>query len=178
TLPTGAILVVLITIFGPVSGAHFNPAVSLVMAARGLLARSDVLPFVAAQCFGAIAGTLMAHAMFGLPLVSAFTRPRTGLSLWLAEMVAAFGLVAVIFGALRARAEAVAWIVGLYITAAYWFTASTSYANPAVTLGRAFTSSFAGIRVVDVPGFVVAQLIGAALAAALAGWLFADARKN
>lgn len=171
-LPTGAMLVVLITMFGPVSGAHFNPAVSLVMTMRGDLPRDHLAPYIAAQIVGAIAGTVLAHLMFERAPMSLFAAPRFGLSQWLAEAVAAGGLVLVIFGTLRARADAVAQSVGLYIIAAYWFTASTSFANPAVTIGRAFTGSFAGIRPNDVPAFILAQLIGAIAAAALARRLF------
>ena len=174
TLPTGAILVVLITVFGPVSGAHFNPAVSVVMAMRGDLQKSLLPSYVAAQIAGAVCGAVLAHAMFALPLVSSFAQPRTGLAQWLAEGVATFGLVLVIFGALRARSESVPWIIGLYIVAAYWFTASTSFANPAVTIGRAFTGTFSGIRLADVPAFALAQLLGAVGALTLVRWLFAD----
>lgn len=172
TLPTGAILVVLITVFGPISGAHFNPAVTLVFALRRELPASLALAYILAQCAGAIAGTLLAHAMFELPLVQLSTHARTGTGQWLAEAVATFGLVAVILGGVRANASAVAWLVGLYITAAYWFTASTSFANPAVTLARALTDSFSGISPADAPGFIIAQLIGALAAAVLGGWLW------
>jgi glycerol uptake facilitator-like aquaporin len=173
TVPTGAILVVLITILGPVSGAHFNPAVTLVFGLRGDIGTGEALAYVAAQVAGGILGTLAAHAMFALPLVSGFDTARSGGGQWFSEAVATFGLVAVILAGLRARAEAVAWLVGLYITAAYWFTASTSFANPAVTLARGLTGSFAGIRLVDVPGFILAQVAGALLALALMRWLLA-----
>lgn len=173
TLPTGAILVVLITILGPVSGAHLNPAVTVVFALRGAIGTREALAYAAVQVTGGILGTLVAHAMFDLPLVSGFGTARSGAGQWFSEAVATFGLVAVILAGLRARAEAVAWLVGLYITAAYWFTASTSFANPAVTLARALTGSFAGIRLMDVPGFVLAQIAGALLALALMTWLLA-----
>lgn len=172
TLPTGAILVVLITVLGPISGAHFNPAVTLVFTLRRELPASLALAYILAQCAGAIAGTLLAHAMFELPLLQLSTHARTGAGQWLAEAVATFGLVAVILGGVRANASAVAWLVGLYITAAYWFTASTSFANPAVTLARALTDSFSGISPADAPGFIIAQLIGALAAAVLGGWLW------
>jgi glycerol uptake facilitator-like aquaporin len=161
TIPTGAILVVLITIFGPVSGAHFNPAVSLVFAVRREMRWGDLGQYIAAQCLGGIAGTALAHLMFGLPVLEIGTQGRAAPQLWLAEAVAAFTLVIAILGTLRARPEAVPVIVGLTITAAYWFTASTSFANPAVTLARGFTTSFAGIRLADVPMFAIMQVIGA-----------------
>ncbi len=172
TLPTGAILVVLITVLGPVSGAHFNPAVTL-----AFLVRREILPslaalYVGAQVIGAILGTFVAHGMFAETLVQASSTMRTGGAQWFAEIVATFGLVFVILGALRHRAEAIPMLVGLYITAAYWFTASTSFANPAVAIGRAFTDTFAGIRPVDLPGFIAAECFGALLAVVLAGWLF------
>lgn len=172
TLPTGAILVVLILIFGPVSGAHFNPAVSLVMAQRSRMRWGDVGPYVAAQVIGGIAGSLVAHLMFGLPVWQASQTVRAGGAQWFAKFVATFGLVLTIFGIVRVRPESVAMAVGLYITAAYWFTASTSFANPAVTIARAFTDTFAGIAPASVPAFVMAQMIGAFAASALAAWLF------
>ena len=174
TLPTGAILVVLITILGPVSGAHFNPAVSLVFALRRELAPGAAAAYVAVQVAGGILGALLAHAMFELPIWQASTTVRSGASQWLAETVAAFGLVFTILAGLRFRSEAIPWLVGLYITAAYWFTASTSFANPAVAIARAFTDTFAGIRPADLPGFIVAEFIGAVLAMALAGWLLSE----
>lgn len=173
TLPTGAILVVLISILGPISGAHFNPAVSLVFALRRELAPLTAVLYVAAQVAGGIAGTIVAHAMFALPLLDASLKARTGGAQWFAEAVAAFGLLVTILGGLSARRDAVAWLVGLYITAAYWFTASTSFANPAVAIARAFTNTFSGIRPVDVPPFVLAELTGALIGAALMGWLLA-----
>lgn len=164
TIATGAILYVLITIFGPVSGAHFNPAVSLVFRLRGDLDTPTLLAFIAAQAAGGMAGTMLAHAMFELPLLTASANMRSGQGQFLAEAVATFGLLMTILGGLKYRAEAVPMLVGLYITAGYWFTASTSFANPAVTLARGFTDSFSGIRPIDMPAFWVAQFIGAVLA--------------
>ncbi len=172
TLPTGAILVVLITILGPVSGAHFNPAVSLGFAVRGDLAWRDLGPFVLAQIGGGILGTWAAHLMFGLDILQASNTVRTGGAQWFSETIAAFGLMAIILGGLKARAEAVPWLVGLYITAAYWFTASTSFANPAVAIARSLTDTFSGIRPVDLPGFITAECIGAVLAVWVMGWLY------
>jgi glycerol uptake facilitator-like aquaporin len=171
TLPTGAILVVLITILGPISGAHFNPAVSAVMAWRGDLPRSEFAPYVVAQIIGGCLGTLAAHAMFALPLLQGSVTVRTGGAQWFAEAVAAFGLLVAILGSVRFKPDSVPVIVGLYITAAYWFTASTSFANPAVTIARALTDTFAGIRPVDVPAFMLAQMVGAFAGAAVMGWL-------
>jgi glycerol uptake facilitator-like aquaporin len=173
TLPTGAILVVLITILGPLSGAHFNPAVTLVFALRREIEMYAALTYVAAQIAGGILGALLAHAMFELPIWQASTTVRSGSAQWLSEGVAAFGLVVTILAGLRFKWDAVPWLVGLYITAAYWFTASTSFANPAVAIARSFTDTFAGIRPIDLPGFIVAELIGAVLAMLLAGWLLA-----
>ncbi|MER9026011.1 aquaporin family protein [Mesorhizobium sp. M0815] len=174
TLPTGAILVVLITIFGPISGAHFNPAVTLVFALRREIETNAALAYVAAQIAGGIAGTFLAHAMFELPILEVSATVRTGGGQWIAELVAAFGLVFTILAGLRSRPDSIPWLVGLYITAAYWFTASTSFANPAVAIARAFSNTFAGIRPTDLPGFIAAELLGALLAVALAGWLFAQ----
>jgi glycerol uptake facilitator-like aquaporin len=174
TLPTGAILVVLITIFGPVSGAHFNPAVTMILALRREIEVNAALAYIIAQLFGGIAGAFLAHAMFELPILQASATARTGTGQWIAEAVAAFGLVVTILAGLRFRSDAIAWLVGLYITAAYWFTASTSFANPAVAIARAFSDTFAGIRPIDVPGFIAAELLGALVAMALAGWLFAE----
>ncbi|MER8526786.1 MIP/aquaporin family protein [Mesorhizobium sp. M0134] len=174
TLPTGAILVVLITIFGPISGAHFNPAVTLVFALRREIETNAALAYVAAQIAGGIAGTLLAHAMFELPILQVSATVRTGSGQWIAELVAAFGLVFTILAGLRSRPDSIPWLVGLYITAAYWFTASTSFANPAVAIARAFSNTFAGIRPADLPGFIGAELLGALLAIALAGWLLAQ----
>lgn len=174
TLPTGAILVVLITILGPISGAHFNPAVTLVFALRREIEASAALAYVVAQIAGGVAGTLLAHAMFELPILQISQTVRTGNGQWLAELVAAFGLVFTILAGLRFRLDAIPWLVGLYITAAYWFTASTSFANPAVAIARAVSNTFAGIRPVDLPAFIVAEVLGALLAMALAGWLLSE----
>ena len=171
TLPTGAILVVLITILGPISGAHFNPAVSLVFALKRELTPRDALAYVAAQVAGGIAGTMMAHAMFALPLIDASLKMRSGGSQWFAEGVAAFGLVVTILAGIRFNRTAVPWLVGLYITAAYWFTSSTSFANPAVAIARSMTNTFSGIRPVDLPGFIAAELFGAVVALIFMNWL-------
>lgn len=171
-LATGAGLLVLITLFAPLSGAHFNPAVSLVMAARGELPWPRVLPYLAAQVAGAVAGVLLAHAMFGLPLLQASTHVRSGWPQWLAEVTATAGLLLTILGGVRHARDKVALLVALYIVAAYWFTASTSFANPAVTLARSLSDTFAGIAPADVGGFVLAQLAGAAIGGVLGGWLF------
>jgi glycerol uptake facilitator-like aquaporin len=171
TLPTGAMLVVLITILGPISGAHFNPAVSLVFALKRDLVPRDALLYVVAQVAGGIVGTMMAHAMFALPLVDASLKVRTGGAQWFAEAVAAFGLVAAILAGIRFNRPAVPWLVGLYITAAYWFTASTSFANPAVAIARSMTNTFSGIRPADLPGFIAAETGGAVAALIFMGWL-------
>ena len=171
TIPTGAILVVLITALGPVSGAHFNPAVTLAFFMRREIAVPKALLYVLAQVAGGIVGTLLAHTMFEESVWQWGAHVRTGPAQWLSEAVATFGLVGTIFAALRWRPDGVAWMVGLYITAAYWFTASTSFANPAVTVARALTDSFSGISPFDVPAFVVAQFIGAGLATLALGWL-------
>jgi len=167
TLPTGAILIVLITMLGPISGAHFNPVVTLVFRMRGGLSTTDAACYALAQVLGAVLGVLVAHAMFDLPLLQLSDKARSGLAQGFSEWVATFGLVATILLTLRSRPDAVATSVGLYIVAAYWFTASTSFANPAVSLARAFSDTFAGIGLADVPLFVVAQVAGA-LAALLA----------
>ena len=171
TLPTGAILVVLITILGPISGAHFNPAVTLMFALKRDLTLREALLYMAAQIAGGIAGTVMAHAMFALPLLEASLKMRTGGAQWLAESVAAFGLVATILAGIRFERASVPWLVGLYITAAYWFTSSTSFANPAVAIARSLTNSFSGIRPTDLPGFIAAELCGAIVALMLMSWL-------
>jgi glycerol uptake facilitator-like aquaporin len=173
TIPTGAILVVLITILGPVSGAHFNPVVSAVMAWRGDLPRAQLVPYCIAQIAGGCLGTLAAHAMFELPLWQLSTTARTGPAHWFAEAVATFGLLVTILGCVRVKPAAIPTAVGLYITAAYWFTASTSFANPAVTIARALTNTFAGIDPAHVPAFILAQAAGALAGAALSSWLFA-----
>jgi glycerol uptake facilitator-like aquaporin len=171
TLPTGAILVVLITILGPISGAHFNPAVTIVFALKRELTARDAILYVAAQIFGGILGTMVAHGMFALPLLDASLKVRTGGAQWFAEAVAAFGLVATILAGIRFQRGAVPWLVGLYITAAYWFTASTSFANPAVAIARSFTNTFSGIRPVDLPGFIAAELFGAVVGMLVMTWL-------
>ena len=171
TLATGAALVALILTFGPISGAHFNPAVTLADASQGGLSWRDVPGYVAVQIVGAFAGVAAANIMFELPLFFASRHVRHGPAQMFSEFVATFGLLAVIWGCARLRSAAVPFAVAAYITAAYWFTASTSFANPAVTLARAATDTFAGIRPVDVPGFIVAQLIGAAAATMLFRWL-------
>jgi len=178
TIPTGAILVVIITIFAPVSGAHFNPAVSLVFATRGEMPWSEAMAYVAVQCAGGVAGTIVAHLMFDLAPLVIGIKARGGPSQWFAEAVATFTLVLAILGGLRHAYSAVPWLVGLTITAAYWFTASTSFANPAVTLARGFTASFAGIALDDVPGFIVAELVGAMLGAAMSATLFPAPRSS
>lgn len=175
TIPTGAILVVLITILGPISGAHFNPAVSLVFAWRREFPWRETVPYIAVQCLGGIAGTALAHLMFDLAPLMIGTTMRSGPSQWLAEAVATFALVLTILGGVRFAPQSIPWLVGLVITAAYWFTASTSFANPAVTLARGFTTTFAGIAINHVPAFVVAQLVGAALGAGVASVLFRQA---
>jgi glycerol uptake facilitator-like aquaporin len=171
TIPTGAILVVLITALGPVSGAHFNPAVTLAFAMRREIRPSAALAYLLAQVAGGILGTVLAHAMFEQEIWQASAHVRSGGAQWLSEAVATFGLVGTILAALRWRPDAVAWMVGLYITAAYWFTASTSFANPAVTIARAFSDTFSGIRPIDAPAFIIAQCVGAALATLALGWL-------
>jgi len=171
TVATGAGLVALILTFGPVSGAHFNPAVTLADAAMGGLAWRHVLPYLAAQVVGAFSGVALAHAMFSEAIFSASQHVRSGPAQLLSEFVATFGLLSVIWGVSRRHGHYTPFAVGAYITAAYWFTASTSFANPAVTLARAASDTFAGIRPVDAPGFIVAQLVGAAASTALFRWL-------
>jgi glycerol uptake facilitator-like aquaporin len=171
TLATGAVLVALILTFGPISGAQLNPAVSLVVAWERGLPWREVPGYVAAQILGAFAGVASAHVMFELPLFSFSGHARAGGSQMFSELVATFGLLSVIWGCSRLRSAAVPFAVGAYITAAYWFTASTSFANPAVTLARACSDTFAGIRPLDAPGFIVAQLAGAVAATALFRWL-------
>lgn len=171
TLPTGAILVVAITILGPISGAHFNPAVSLVFALKGELPAREAVTYVAAQIVGGVAGVVIAHAMFDLPLLDASAKIRSGAPQWIAEIVATFGLVCAILGGIRFKRDAVPWLVGLYITAAYWFTASTSFANPAVAMARAWTDTFSGIRPIDLPGFIGAEICGALAALVVMTWL-------
>ena len=171
TIPTGAILFVLITMLGPVSGAHFNPAVTLAFWMRREINLNEALAYVGVQIIGAIMGTLVAHAMFEEILLQTSTNIRNGPAQWLSEGVATFGLVATILGTLRWRPEAVPTAVGLYITAAYWFTASTSFANPAVTIARSLTDTFSGIAPENAPGFILMQFVGAAIATGLMAWL-------
>ena len=172
TLATGAMLFVLITIFGPLSGAHFNPAVTLVMRLRGAIGTSAALGYLAVQLAGGIAGVWVAHAMFDLPILQVSHHLRDGPSQWLAEGVATFGLVLTIFGTVQSRPAWVPASVALYITAAYWFTASTSFANPAITIARALSDTFAGIAPTSVPGFIAAQVAGALVALGAATALF------
>ena len=174
TIATGAILVVLITILGPLSGAHFNPAVSFAFALR-----REITPKIAAlyaiwQIIGGLCGTVLAHLMFEQTVWQTSAHLRSGMAQYGSEFVATFGLLAVIFGGICYRQTAVPWLVGLYITAAYWFTASTSFANPAVTIARSFTDSFSGIFPGDMPFFIIAQMLAAAAASLVCGWLFAD----
>ena len=178
TLATGAILAVLITLFGRISGAHFNPAVTLAFLVRREIDGKTAAAYLVVQIAGALAGAVLAHAMFDLDLMQASTKARTGMGQWLSEAVAAFGLVATILATLKARPGAVAAMVGLYISAGYWFTASTSFANPAVTVARSFTDTFSGIAPVDAPAFIVAQFAGALVATALMAWLLKERRRD
>jgi glycerol uptake facilitator-like aquaporin len=171
TLATGAMLVVLIAIFGQISGAHFNPAVSLVFLVKRDLSARDAALYAAAQIAGGVLGTLAAHAMFALPLLQQSTHIRTGRAQWFAEFVATFGLVATILAGIRFDQKTMPWLVGLYVTAAYWFTASTSFANPAVAVARSLTDTFSGIRPADLPGFIIAELIGALCSLSVMTWL-------
>lgn len=177
-IATGAALPVLILLFAPLSGAHFNPAVSLVMALRRELPAREALSYAAAQTTGAVLGVVLAHAMFDLPLVEWGTRARTGGGQWLAEAVATATLVLVILGVRRSATVVLPWAIGAWITAAYWFTASTSFANPAVTLARALTISFAGIAPGDVVGFCAAQVVGAVVAARTFEWLWGEKQES
>jgi len=172
-----AILVVLITVLGPISGAHFNPAVTLVFTGKRELPVQEAVLYVVAQIAGGIAGTMAAHLMFALPVVDFSMKTRTGGAQWFAEFVAAFGLVLTILGCLARTPAAIPYAVGLYITAAYWFTASTSFANPAVTIARALSDTYAGIAPAGIAAFIAAQLLGALAAVALAWWLFAKKGK-
>ena len=174
TLATGAVLVVIITIFVSISGAHFNPAVTLVMLLRGNIERGAALAYVAVQIVGGCLGAVAAHLMFGLDPVQLGSTARTGFGQWLGEFIATFGLIATILGCVRFRPGALAAAVGLYIGSANWFTSSTSFANPAVTIARSLSDTFAGIAPGAAPGFIVAELLGALAAAYLFGWLFAD----
>lgn len=178
TLATGAALVVLIAIFGPLSGAHFNPAVTLYFALRREIRPSMVAAYVGAQIVGAIVGVYLAHAMFGIPIFEISAKLRDGPSQWLAEFIATFGLMATIAGSIRFSLPSTPMLVGLYITAAYWFTASTSFANPAVTIARALSNSFAGIAPGSAPGFILAQIAGAVAAYIAFGWLFASSQSR
>lgn len=171
TIATGAILFVLITVLAPVSGAHLNPAVSLVMAVRSDLPWGEAGAYVAAQLAFGILGALAAHLMFDLPVLQLSVKPRTGLGQWVGEGIATFGLILTILGTVKHRPQWVPASVALYITAAYWFTSSTSFANPAITVARSLSDTFAGIAPANAPAFVIAQLLGAALAALLARWL-------
>ena len=172
TIPTGAILVVLITIFGPISGAHFNPAVTLAFWLRREIAAQEAVGYVAVQVIGGILGVWAAHLMFDLEMLQVSAKLRAGPAQGFSEVVATFGLVLVIFGGIRHRAEAVPMLVGLYITAAYWFTASTSFANPAVTVARTLSDTFAGIYPGNAPLFIAMQIVGAGLAVLVARVLF------
>lgn len=172
TIPTGAILVVLITLFAPVSGAHFNPAVTLVFAIRNDISRREGLLYVLFQILGGILGVWAAHLMFDLELFQLSQKSRTGGAQWFAEVVATFGLIITILGILKSKPDAVPLAVGLYITAAYWFTASTSFANPAVTIARSLSDTFAGIAISHMPGFIIAQIIGALIASFYCKWQF------
>ena len=174
TLPTGAILAVLILVFGPLSGAHFNPAVSLAFALRGELAWSMAVVYIVAQVFGGLVGVWAAHLMFELPIWQFSITVRTGPGQWLAEAVASFGLVLTVFGCVSQRPESVPYAVGLYITAAYWFTASTSFANPAVTIARSLSNTFAGIAPAGIAAFIAAQLAGTLVAVMISRWLWRE----
>ncbi|MGV7217479.1 MIP/aquaporin family protein [Bradyrhizobium sp. UFLA05-112] len=177
TIPTGAILVVLILVFGPISGAHFNPAVTLALAWRNKLPWTAAPIYIAAQIVGGIAGVWTAHLMYELPVLQVSLTQRTGAAQWLAEAVATFGLLLTIFGCAARTPTAIPYAVGLYITSAYWFTASTSFANPAVTIARSLSDTFAGIAPGGVVAFVVAQLLGAAAAVVLDGWMCEQKQK-
>ena len=174
TIATGAILAVLILIFGPISGAHFNPAVTLAFLIRREIGARDAAVYVAVQIAAGLAGVLVAHLMFGEPAFAASVKARTGIGQWTGEFVATFGLVATILGTVRFRPDAVPYAVGLFITAGYWFTSSTSFANPAVTIARSLTDTFSGIMPAHAPGFVLAQLAGAAAAALVFRWLLRE----
>ena len=174
TIATGAILVVLITILGPLSGAHFNPAVSFAFALRREITPKIAALYATWQIIGGLCGTVLAHLMFEQTVWQTSAHMRSGMAQYGSEFVATFGLLAVIFGGICYRQTAVPWLVGLYITAAYWFTASTSFANPAVTIARSFTDSFSGIFPGDMPFFIIAQTLAAAAASLVCGWLFAD----
>lgn len=178
TIPTGAILFVLITMLGPISGAHFNPAVTLSFFLRREISPPEAIAYVLVQVVAGVMGTLIAHTMFETQLIQFSSHTRTGIHQWFSEGVATFGLVATILATLRFRPSAVPTAVALFITAAYWFTASTSFANPAVTIARSLTDSFSGIAPVDAPGFILAQLAGAVVAALVMGWLLSPDRRS
>ena len=170
TIATGAILVVLILVFGPISGAHFNPAVTLCFLIRREISAGEAALYLAMQVLGGLGGVLAAHIMFDQAVIQVSMNERAGGAQWFAEFIATFGLVATILGCLRFRKDAIPYAVGLYITAGYWFTASTSFANPAVTMARSFTDTFSGIRPLDAPGFIVAQFVGAVAATLVFAW--------
>ncbi len=178
TIATGAILVVLILVFGTLSGAHFNPAVTLVFLIRKEIRPSDAIAYIAVQIFAGLLGVIAAHVMFDQPVIQLSNTLRTGPGQWVAEAIATFGLIMTILGCIRFRAEAVPYAVGLYITAGYWFTASTSFANPAVTIARAFSDTFSGIYLPHVPAFVAAQITGALLATMIMGYLTNDQEED
>jgi glycerol uptake facilitator-like aquaporin len=178
TFATSAMLVILILMFGPLSGAHFNPVVSLVMLLRGELSRQELGAYILAQLVGAVSGVVLAHLMFELPLLTLSLNDRSGAAKLLSEAVATFGLVGVIVSCAANRKEAIPYAVASYIGSAYWFTASTSFANPAVTVARALTDTFSGIRWMDAPGFILAQIVGALGAAWLFGWLYRSVQKS
>ncbi len=174
TIATGAILVVIILVFGPLSGAHFNPAVTLAFALRREIDIKTALYYAGIQILGGLCGAIVAHLMFELPAIQASETIRSGPAQWLAEFVATFGLLATIFGCIKARPDAVPYAVGLYITAGYWFTSSTSFANPAVTIARTLTNTFSGIAPADAPAFILTQLFAAIVAVSVFGWLLAE----
>jgi glycerol uptake facilitator-like aquaporin len=178
TMATAAMLFVLITMLGPVSGAHFNPAVSLVMASRRELAWRDVLPYIVAQIAFGILGAWAAHLMFDVPILQVSTHARTGIGQWVGEAIATFGLILTIIGTVRHRPQWIPASVALYITAAYWFTSSTSFANPAITIARSLTNSFSGIAPGDAPMFIIAQMTGAIAASLFSRLIFEDTAKE
>jgi len=174
TIPTGAILVVLILIYGPISGAHFNPAVTLAFTISKEIRPPEAVQYVMVQIIGGILGVVIAHAMFDNPLIDPSTTVRTGTGQWIGEFVATFGLVATILGCLKSRPETVPYAVGLFITAGYWFTSSTSFANPAVTIARGLTDTFSGISPAHIPAFIIVQLLGAIVATLTFRWLYSE----
>ncbi len=178
TLATGAILVVLILVFASISGAHFNPAVTLVFLIRKEITKAIALYYVLAQVSGGIAGVLIAHIMFDLPLIEVSSTSRTGISQWVAEFIATFGLITTILGCIKSRPDATAYAVGLFITAGYWFTSSTSFANPAVTIARTLTNTFTGIAPLDAIPFIFVQIFSATVAVFVLGWLFDDEKNR